>query len=123
MLLHVPLAHGPDHLDWGLAVVGEPVVDAGEFGQGHGGVEHAGVRVVAVLLVVQDVAEEYDLELVHVELFGDLQHHSIGIAPQQGYLMQDLIRLVAQARSQVLIPELLIWSQAGEVMPVVDSLC
>jgi len=36
--------------------------------------------LVGALLVIEDVAEEYDLELVHVEKLGDVQKQGIRIS-------------------------------------------
>lgn len=58
-----------------------------QLGQVHGGLENVWISIVGILLVSEDVTEEYDFELVEMEMLGDFQYDGVRVSLNERYLM------------------------------------
>lgn len=74
-----------------LPIFGHAIVNFGEFGQVHWSLEYGWIGIIRVILVGEDVGEEDDLELVEMKVVGDFEHDGVGVALDEGYLVQYFI--------------------------------
>ena len=86
-----------------LTIVGDEVVEPEELRKEEGVVEDLWVFLVPALLILEDMAEEDDLELVHVEQLDDLEEKDVGVALDFSHLVEYFVGLESDAALEELL--------------------